>query len=221
MRIAAVTGLAAEARIAGRAGLIAAAAGGDAAHTMAAAERLIAEGADALVSFGICGGLEPTLMPGSLVLAGSVRDETGRRSGVDAAWHRRVAATLAARSIAAVTGDLLGVAAIVATPERKAALHRATGAVAADLETHIAAAAAAKAGLPFLALRAIADPAWRALPPAALVELDASGRPALAAVLRSVLRKPGQIPALLRVALDARAALGMLEQAAGALLPPR
>lgn len=221
MRVAAVTGLAAEARIAGRAGLLAAAAGGDAARTRAAAERLIAEGADALVSFGICGGLAPTLMPGSLVLASGVRDEAGQRFAVDAAWQERVAAAFAEHGIAAVTGDLLGLAAIVATPERKAALHRETGALAADLETHIAAAAAAKAGLPFLMLRAVADPAWRALPPAALVELDASGRPALAAVLRSLLAKPGQVPALLRVALDARSALGRLEQAAGALVPPR
>jgi adenosylhomocysteine nucleosidase len=48
-------------------------------------------------------------------------------------------------------------------------------------------------------------PAHRALPPAALVNLRQDGTPDIAAVLRSVIRQPRQLPALLRVAADARA----------------
>jgi hypothetical protein len=60
-------------------------------------------------------------------------------------------------------------------------------------------------GLPFAACRVIIDPPI-ALPPAALVNLRPDGTPDVAAVLRSVIRQPGQLPALLRVAADARAA---------------
>jgi adenosylhomocysteine nucleosidase len=217
MRVAAVTGLAAEARIARRAGLAAVASGGDAARTRAVIARLIADGATALVSFGICGGLDPALQPGCLLLPEAVRDEAGKRWAADRAWHARTAAALAAHGIAARHGDLLGADAIVASPARKAVLRRESGAIAADLESHHVARAAVEKGLPFLVLRAVADPAERALPPAALIELDASGRPALAAVLLSLARHPVQLPALLRVAIDTRHALRALDRAVIAL----
>ncbi|HZB92816.1 MAG TPA: hypothetical protein VE397_15320, partial [Stellaceae bacterium] len=120
MPVAAVTGLAAEARIARRAGLAAAASGGDAVRTRAAIQGLIAGGATSLVSFGICGALDSALVPGSLLLPEAVRDEGGVRLGVDRAWHGRAAAVLAARGLTALTGDILGADAIVASPERKA-----------------------------------------------------------------------------------------------------
>ena len=75
-RTAFIVGLAAEARVLRRAaggldpslpGRIACAAAAPE-RARAGAERLLAEGAGALVSFGIAGGLDPVLMPGDLVL---------------------------------------------------------------------------------------------------------------------------------------------------------
>jgi len=66
-------------------------------------------------------------------------------------------------------------------------------------------------------LRAIADPAVRELPPAALVPLDDDGRPALGRVLASVMRRPQQLPTLLAVAREARQALQALVGPAHAL----
>src|SRR5260370_4981873 len=62
---AAVTGLAAEACIVRRIGWRAVAVGGDADRTRRAIAQLIAEGASALVSFGICGGPGPALGSGA------------------------------------------------------------------------------------------------------------------------------------------------------------
>ncbi len=61
-------------------------------------------------------------------------------------------------------------------------------------------------GLPFAACRVIIDPVDRALPPAALIDLRPDGTPDVPRVLRSVLRNPCQVPALLRVAANAHAA---------------
>ncbi len=61
MRVGAVTGLAAEAKVARRAGLIARPSGGIAAQTTASPRRLLREGAEALISFGIAGALAPAL----------------------------------------------------------------------------------------------------------------------------------------------------------------
>jgi adenosylhomocysteine nucleosidase len=213
---AAVTGLAAEAKILRRMGWRVVAAGGDAVRTAAAITGLMAQGASGLVSFGIGGGLDPALASGSLVLPLAVRDEAGRRFPVDRAWHGAVAAALARAGVAASTGDVLGAEAIVATPDGKRALHGA-GAVIADLESHRVARAAQTAGMPFLVLRAVADPAAHAVPPAARVGLDAEGHAALGPVLRSLLRDPLQLPALLRIAAETEAALRALRRAAPAL----
>jgi len=213
MTIAAITGLSAEARIARRAGLRAKASGGIAARTLEAAEACLAGGADGLVSFGIAGALAPHLAPGSLLLPRVVVEADGARHEVDEKWRARVLEGLIAAGLRVAEGDLLGAVEVAASAERKAALFAATGAIAVDLESHIVARAAMRAVRPFLVLRAVADPALRALPPAALDGLDAAGVPALARVLASVARNPAQLPALLRVAGDTRRALFALRLA--------
>jgi adenosylhomocysteine nucleosidase len=214
---AAVTGLAAEARIARRIGWHAAAGGGDTESTRRALAQLIGEGARALISFGICGGLDPAFGPGALILPPAVASEDGRHHRVDAALRGGLASALARAGIAAAGGDILGAGRAADTPSRKAALHRESGAIAIDLESHLVADAAARADIPFAVLRAIADPAERALPPAALIGLNAAGRPALGRVLLSLASQPGQLPALLQVARDTRRALAALRRAGAAL----
>jgi len=210
MAAAALTGLLAEARIARRAGLAAAAAGGDAARTRIQAEQLLAQGASALVSFGIAGALAPGLAPGALVLPRAVVEEDGVRWEVDAGWRALLQAALARSGLALSEGDLLGASQAIESVAGKSAAFRRTGAVAVDLESHVVARAASRAGRPFIVLRAIADPAARGLPEAAVEGLDENGAPALRRVLASVARNPGQIPALLRVAADTRRALAAL-----------
>ncbi len=56
------------------------------------------------------------------------------------------------------------VAAPLMSADDKRALHRSTGALAVDMESHLAGAVAAARGLPFAVCRAIVDPAWRTLP---------------------------------------------------------
>lgn len=207
MQLAAITGLEAEARIARRAGLKAAASGGVATRTLALAEAALKDGATALLSFGIAGALAPHLVAGTLLLPHIIIAEDGARRRVDETWRARVAAMLQAAGAHAEAGDMLGASEPAASPSRKAELFRQTGAIAVDLESHLVARVAADAKRPFLVLRAVADPASRALPPAAVNGLDEQGAPALGRVLASVLRQPGQIPALLRLAGDTRQAL--------------
>jgi hopanoid-associated phosphorylase len=216
MPVIAVCGLAAEARLARRAGLGAVAAGGDAELTAAQLKPLLAQGAAGLVSFGICGGLDPALAPGTVLLPRAVRTAGGARYPVDPAWHRALLAALRDAAIPTREGESLGTSGISATAAAKAESFRALGVSAVDMESHHAAAIAEAAGMPFLVLRAVADPAARDLPPAALIGLDGEGRPRLAAVLRSLLRSPGQLPALLRLARETRIALAALERAAEA-----
>jgi adenosylhomocysteine nucleosidase len=219
MSVGAVCGFRAEAIIAERLGLLAEPGGGSVAGTAAAIEWLLADGVRALVSFGIAGALSPTLKCGALVLPAVVRSDDGAAHWVDRDWHARLAAAAAAKGIAVAVGGMLGSDAAVVTAAEKAALHGTTNALVVDMESVRVAVAASRARVPFVILRAIADPAARDLPPAARIPLRANGRADLAAVMASVAKQPGQVPALLRLAGETAAALWALGRAGRALAP--
>jgi adenosylhomocysteine nucleosidase len=190
VRIGVVVGLMAEARIARRLGWPIAV-GRD------AVAGLLDQGVSALVSLGLAGGLAPGLRPGALIVPSEVI-VGGERFATDAALSHLLGGT---RAHVLFAGDT-----VVATTAEKQRLYQTTGAVAVDLETGVLARAAAGHGVPFAVLRAICDPAERALPPAALTALDAHGVIGTWRVLASVAAHPGQLPALLALAADAAAA---------------
>ena len=117
------------------------------------------------------------------------------------------------RELASVAPDIAGVETPLASVAAKAALYAATGAAAVDMESAAVARAAARHGLPFAILRAIADPAQRPLPLAALVAMRADGGVALGAVLGALAQNPGQLPDLVRLGLDSRRGFSSLVRA--------
>jgi len=190
-----VTGLTAEARLARPLG-VARAGGGTPQGAARAAERLIAEGATALISFGLAGGLNPALPAGTLIIPAAI----GMADGIC------TTDTALTRALGGPVRALYAATSMAVTAAEKAALHEAIGADAIDLESGAVAEVASAHGIPFAALRAICDPADRTLPPAALIALDAAGTITLVRVAASVLRQPSQIPGLIRLARDAAAA---------------
>lgn len=152
------------------------------------------EHAEAVLSFGIAGGLTPGVATGEVLVASAVW-EGGETRAVDAAWASVLRARCGARPgvIAASKG-------LLTSPAGKAALHRASGALAVDMESGAAWAFAQARGLPFAALRAVADEAGDVLPQAAAVGLNPDGSPAPWRVLGALLRRPGDLSSLLRLA---------------------
>jgi adenosylhomocysteine nucleosidase len=199
-----VVGLAAEARIARLLGPVEIG-GGLPEGAEAAAERLVSDGATALLSFGLAGGLDPNLRPGDLVVPVVVLDD-GRRYPTDEALCRAMGG--------ATAGELYAAPRIVADVDEKRRLSEATQASAVDLESGAVGRVARRHGLPFAVVRAICDPATRGLPPAALVALDARGAIGLLRVIGSILAHPLQMGALISLAFDAAAARRALVRAA-------
>lgn len=196
-RIGIVVGLVAEARIAALLGCEVAVGGGTAAGAAEAAQVLIARGVTALVSFGLAGGLDPALAAGTVLIPARVLVE---------GTVMQAAPALCSWLGGATPGLMLAGQHVVATVMDKQALRARTGAAAVDLESGAVATAATDAGLGFAMLRAICDPATRALPPAALAALDQHGAIGGLRVLASVARRPWQLPALLGLARDAATA---------------
>ena len=208
-----VVGLAFEARIAARSAgkVVCAGAGRDLA--LAVHDSIDAD-CRGLMSFGVAGGLQPDLTPGTCIVASDVIDGE-RRYSTDAGWSQRLLQSIPKSQ----SGVVAGAAGPVATSAAKSALHRATGAVAVDMESHIVAKVAAGRRLPLAVLRVVCDPAARALPDVAFRSVRADGTTDVMGLLRSLARQPRHVPALIRVALDARSARATLLQCGQALAP--
>ena len=190
-RLGFVTGLAAEAKLLRNSGFMVAVGGGtpDGAHK--AAEALLAQGAVALISFGLAGGLSPKLPSGTILVPNAVIDDLqtypcdySLMEFLGGSTRRPI---LAGRRIAETAND-------------KAMLFNRTPADAIDLESGAVARVALSANVPFAALRAVTDPAAHNLPPAALIPLNPDGSVNLPQILLSVFSHPGQIPSLLALA---------------------
>src|SRR5438128_1637781 len=159
-----------------------------------------------VVSCGFSGGLDPALAPGDLVIATAVRDETGDE--LAAPQSVRQQALQALRGLRCFEGELLCTTSVAATEGEKLALAR-PGTLAVDMESHPAARAAAEAGVPWLAIRAIVDPLRSSLPSFAR-EPHASY---LGPALKYALSGPRSVGDLLRLARHARIAAAALEAA--------
>ncbi|HUZ12202.1 MAG TPA: hypothetical protein VMU93_05075 [Caulobacteraceae bacterium] len=168
-----------------------------------------------VVSFGLCGALDPALEIGD-VLVGEAVSAGAEVIAADAEWSRRLLGALAG----ALPARFAGAERPIASVPEKAELRRRTGAAAVDMESASVARLARRSGTPFAVLRAVSDTARRPLPSAARVGLGPDGRPAMGAVLASLAARPWQVGALIRTALEAEAALRALERARH-LLGPR
>ena len=188
--------------------------GPGAARAAAAAGRAIDAGAQLLVSWGLAGGLGVGVAPGTVIAPRRILAEGQEPLPVDPVWHSRLA--LLAADLGVHRGDLLTVAEPIESPAAKRAAAEATDAVAVDMESAGIANAAARARLPFVALRVVVDGVDDALPPGAANWIDEQGRRRKAAVLRAVVdaRRWG---ALLTLARRYRVASGVLDRLARAL----
>jgi hopanoid-associated phosphorylase len=163
-----------------------------------------------VLSFGLAGALAPDLKPGDVVLATHIQaGDAHHDASFD--WHDAMASKLDG-IVRLHRGLIAGVDRVLPKSADKAALHAISGALAVDMESHIAAAYAHRHGLPFAALRAISDPAARSLPDIAANALTRDGNVDLPKVLAGVLKRPGQIPALIAAGFDSERAFASLRR---------
>jgi hopanoid-associated phosphorylase len=170
-----------------------------------------------VISFGVAGGLDPSLRSGDVVVATEVMAGDARwLAGLSLNEELVSGVALGRRRV--VRGCLAGVEEVVVARARKAALHADTGAAAVDMESHIAAAYATEAGLPFAAVRVISDPADRSLPALAKSAIKPNGDIDLRNILRGVVRNPRTLSALVSMGIDFNRALRSLRGCRGFLL---
>jgi hopanoid-associated phosphorylase len=204
-----VTGLVQEARIAAGPGLTVICSSSDPQQLRMLLAEFDATTVRGVISFGVAGGLDPALKSGDVVVATEVMAGGLRwQAAAGLSEELIVGAGLGRQRV--VRGALAGVEKVVAARACKAALHSETGAAAVDMESHIAAAFAFAARLPFAALRVISDPATRALPAVVSTAIKPNGDIDVRKVLRGVARNPLTIRDLVSTGIDFNRALRSL-----------
>lgn len=242
-RILVVTGLRREASIVAGPGIDAVLSGG---HRPSLERRLAGldpSGYAAVVSFGLAGALDPALPVGAVLVPDTVmsvlhppltpaqaglQGEPDRipasvgTSGIAShpisrtiagAWRRR----LSEAGIKPVGGWLLGVDRPLLTAADKALRRQATGAMAVDMESHVAAAFAARWSLPFGVLRVVSDGAGHDLPPIIGGLMRPDGGIDLGRLAAGLLRDPRQVAGLIATGREAGRAFRGLRRVRGLL----
>ncbi|MEM8772726.1 MAG: hypothetical protein AAGD92_13855 [Pseudomonadota bacterium] len=213
--------------------------GADAGRAYELAYAACQDGAAAVISIGVSGGLDPVLAPGDLVIGSAIIAEDGGQYEADQyllnsllSAHSRASGNPALQDMEPAAldpgfrrekrskegariklGTLFGSDAIISSPAHKAALFANHAAIAVDMESHGAARAASEANVPFIAIRAIADPADRALPKAALGAVAPDGSTRVLKTLFDAMKAPAQFPALMQLGSDSNKALATLSGA--------
>ncbi|HEY4123793.1 MAG TPA: hypothetical protein VGM36_04210 [Rhizomicrobium sp.] len=204
--IVAVTGLVREARIVKGSRIVTVIGGGDALGLKTQLDSVLPEqDVTGVISIGVAGGLSSDFKPGGVaigteVVAGSERYPT------DPDWMQRLWRAIPRSKPGAIAGSDT----VITHRPDKTDLYERTGAVAVDMESHIAARAALAHKLPFAVLRVICDPSDRTLPPAALVAMKPDGSVDNQAILRSVIAEPGQLLSLMYLMRDSAVAFRTL-----------
>jgi adenosylhomocysteine nucleosidase len=179
-------------------------------------ELLLKSGAEKLISWGCAAALVGSFRPGDLVLANRCIDAGQVEFDLhNEDWLAHVKDCLSKNlTVRTYTGKLAESKSIVASSHDKVEIADATGAIALDMESVAIARVAQAYDLPFLSIRAIADPLNMNLPKAVSHALNDQGDVVLSKLLTYLLRHPAELPGLVRLGLCFHAAKNTLKRVA-------
>ncbi len=165
---------------------------------------LVNNGVERLISWGCAAGIHESLQPGHLVLATHCIADDGVLDA-DLDWLNLVK-PLIPQQINMHLCRLAESDHVVATSSEKLKVAQKTGALALDMESTAIAKVAQLYSLPFLVVRAIADPVEMNLPKAVNYALDCEGDVNMAKLLSYLARHPTELAGLIKLGLHFNAA---------------
>jgi len=182
-----------------------------------------------IISAGFSGATKPSLKPGDLLIG----DEAWALVGPESSWERRSAlqrhllsdlerrsltTTLNSSGLAPAFGGVATVDKLVSSAERKSWLGQTLPVSVVDMESYWACEATAQRNVQCIALRSVLDPLEQRLPPyVAKATEDASQRSIWRAAAYA-LTHPSDVPSLVRLGTQYRAAKASLASALQALV---
>jgi adenosylhomocysteine nucleosidase len=178
-----------------------------------AAEIMLFQKIDGLISWGIAGALTEELHSGDVVLPEYIHTETGDKYKTDTVWHCNLKKKLESTIIALHTGMLAETGSVLETREQKADLHKHTGAIVADMESAAIMRVAHKNNLPFVAVRSVIDEAHDVIPAELTRHIDIFGTLDISGLITEFFYRPRLVIdgySLFRAMKSARVTLGKI-----------
>ena len=165
-------------------------------------EDTLSESKQGLLLLGFAGGMDPSLAPGVLAISPNYHQPAGGNSlQPDTEMWRQAVEAATDAGLPFDQRDSLTVDRLVSTVADKGAVFRRYQVGTVNMEDYSVAEAARDAGVPFLAVRAVLDPADQSLPPYVL----AMSRSPVKTVLNTAAR-PWRITPMLQLARQMRLA---------------
>lgn len=144
-----------------------------------------------IISFGMAGAIDRHMKLGDMIIGSRLIG--GFTGDCDEGWVKALRTMIPTAKVGAMHAD----GRFFADHRSKNERAGRSAALAVDMESHLAAQAAADAGIPFAILRSISDLSEVNLPPAIALAMKPDGGVNYGAVIGSILKQPGQLPNLM------------------------
>jgi adenosylhomocysteine nucleosidase len=181
-----------------------------------AAEQLLSEGHGFFISWGVSGGLNPSLKPGRLLISQQVTTVSDQALEFTGNLGKRISNEL--KPLNPVLGRITSTEKPVVSPVEKSKLRNASNADAVDMESIAIAKIAKKNNCDFLSIRSIVDSANFEIPSSALAGMDSQENQAMFTVLKQLAYRPRELKSLVELSFHFRKALKTLSSSAKLLI---
>jgi len=165
-----------------------------------AAEDLVHCGMGLLISWGTAGALAADLQAGDLIIPEEVISGSGRSCPTDRTLRTTLLGRLDECPGSIFLGRLYNVSEVLKNSTEKMALHQKYKALAVDMESAAIGTVAARHGVPFMVIRVITDTLSVPVPQAVLKCTGPYGNVRIPALLFELIKQPGEIIPLARLA---------------------
>jgi len=188
-------------------------AGAGAKNAASASLKLIAQGAQQLISWGCAGALAPDLQAGDIIIPHSILGQDNNSLAAHKHWQQQSIKILEP-CLKCYNGQLLESATVISLAHDKTQQFQRSNALAVDMESAAIARIAAQNNRPFIAIRSIVDAAQFDLPNAINYALNNQGTVIVSKLIKYLCLHPSELVPLIQLGLHFKAANRSLTQIA-------
>lgn len=186
-------------------------------RALEAVDYLIEHKVECIGCMGIAAGLDPSLVPGSLVLADQVLFCENPVSplqiiNIDTELDQRLASSLSATHQRALEGPIWSSNFVLGSKAEKADIYQGHGPLTADMESGAIALRSREVDLPCFILRSVCDPAGRSVPWQLSTAIKPDGNINWLSLAVHLIRKPDLLLDMMALARNYRSALTSLNE---------
>ena len=183
----------------------------DSKNVSAGTEKLISQGVDLIISFGIAGALDPRLKSGSIIISTQVLTPLYKRIPCNPSLGIKIF-KLKKNKSGVYFRPVIGSNYPITNKTEKKKIFKDSGAAAVDMETHIAAKIAQKKGIPFLAVRSICDTTDQNLPDFIATNIENKKKLNILKILELIVKKPYELKKFPKLIMNYRKSMNGLRE---------